>query len=157
MRYLLNLSYMSLYSVQHQDNVFPPALALALATLMVLLNSIHTLFCRPEYYIQQMNYCVNDIFAEFIVHITVQCLESGRFVPRHWHWHWPHLWCCQMVCQPHFLSLNTTTNESFCKWHICWIYCTYHCTAFSIRKIGFSALALALATPIAKWYADHIF
>ena len=29
-----------------------------------------------------MNYCVYDIFSEFIVHLTVQHSALGRFVPR---------------------------------------------------------------------------
>ena len=79
------------------------------------------------------------------MHVTVQCLASGRFVCWHWHWHHPHLWCCQTLCWPHFVDLNTTTNDVLRKWSICWMYHTCHCTAFSIRKICFSAWALASA------------
>ena len=88
------------------------------------------------------------LFAEFVVHVTVQCSASGRFVHQHQHQHQQHILCCQMVCQPHFVGLNTTTNELLCRWHICWIYHTCHCTVFSIMKICFSASALASATPI---------
>ena len=97
-----------------------------------------------------MNYCVNNTFGEFIIHITIQHSASERLVDwhRHQHQHWPHLWCCWTLCWPYFVGLNTTTNELLCKWHICWIYCTYHCTMFSIRKIGFSASVSASATPI---------
>ena len=91
-----------------------------------------------------MNSCINEVFAEFIV--TVQHSASGRFVSRHQHRQWPCLWCCQIVCQPHFVGLNTTTNALLWNWRICWIYCTCHCTALCIGKICSSASASA--TPI---------
>ena len=48
-------------------------LALALATPIVLLNGMPTPFLYA-YILQQMNYCVNKSFAEFIIYVTVQCL-----------------------------------------------------------------------------------
>ena len=91
--------------------------------------------------ILQMNDCVYNIFAEFIIYVTVQCLASWRFVQRHQHQHQAHLLCCRTVCWPHFVGLNTTTNELLFKRHICWICHTCHCTVFSIRKNCSSASA----------------
>ena len=115
---------------------------------MVVPNSIPTVLLAWIW--QQINYCVNDILAEFIVHVTVLCLLSGEFVPwhRHQHRHLPHHWCCQTLCWRHFVGLNTTTNEFLCKWNICWIYHTCDCTVFGVRKICSSALASSLATPM---------
>ena len=95
-----------------------------------------------------MNDCVYNIFAEFIIYVTVQCLASWRFVQRHQHQHQAHLLGCRTVCWPHFVGLNTTTNGLSFKQHICWISHTCHCTVFSIGNSCFSASALASATPI---------
>ena len=126
MKYLLNLLYMSLYSVWHQEDLF----------LSIDIGISHTYGIAEDYpnsillawIPQQMNYCINEVFAEFIVHVTVQCLASGRLVSQHWNWHQPYLWHSQMLCQFHSVGVNTTTNELLCKWSICWIYCTCHYT-----------------------------
>ena len=56
---LLNLSYISLYSVQHQEDWF----------LGIGIVISHAYGVAKQY---------ADNFAEFIIHVTVQCLASGK-------------------------------------------------------------------------------
>ena len=93
-----------------------------------------------------MDYCVDDIFVVYIIHVTVQCLASGECVHQHWQRHWGHLLCCRMACWPLFVCLHTTANEWLAKQVICWIYHICHCTVFGIIKICSAASAAASGT-----------
>ena len=132
---MLNLSYMSLYGVQHQPDLLPSIwIGMGHTYGVTEWNAVWPHFVG-------LNTTTTEVLCKWsICWIYCRChctMFSIRTIcsPQHWPWHSDHLWCCEMVCWPHFIGLDTTTNELLCKWHICWIYCTYHCTAFSIRKI----------------------
>ena len=74
MTYLLNLSYMSLYSIKHQEYLFL-GIGISIGIGIGHTYSIAEQYADPilqPWILQQINYCVNDVFAKFIVHVTVQ-------------------------------------------------------------------------------------